>query len=440
MVLNLSGQDLSRQDLTGSTQDLVKANLRNAVLMSTNLSGLNLTEADLTEANLFKASLTGTDLTRAVLTRANLDDSMLYSANLTDANLTRTRLFGANFTSAVLTGADLTGAEFAGTVLARANLTGANLTEADIYGSLLFSTNLIDANLTRARLSRSNLSGANLTRADLTGANLTRADLTGANLTGAILEGADLTDAILTDVIGYNPNQNQEEIPNEPISPELQELMNNIKVFDIIMYDDVSATEFFEENNGKQPYIIRNSQGLYTGAALGWPAPSSSGNEFIECADDTPASWNGNSYSRYIKPNARKFIKIIISGSPTMVIKPDWYDSKQIPGTKFFQLVDTGEPVFKFMTTVLASQNLPSDFTALGSDHCNQTSPIGTYKLEPITIEELNQYATTVGGKNKRKKTRKMNKLKKTKKTRKMNKLKKTKKLYKNRRLKCKKV
>jgi hypothetical protein len=152
------------------------------------------------------------------------------------------------------------------------------------------------------------------------------------------------------------------------------------------MYGDVTATEFFEENNEKYPYIIRNSQGLYTGAALDWAAPSSSGNEFIECADDTPVSWNGNSYSRYIKPNARKFIKIIISGTPTMVVKPDWYDSKQIPGTKFFQLVDTGEPVFKFMTTVLASQNLPRDFTALGSDHCNQQSPIGTYKLEPITF------------------------------------------------------
>jgi hypothetical protein len=52
----------------------------------------------------------------------------------------------------------------------------------------------------------------------------------------------------------------------------------------------------------------------------------------------------------------------------------------------------------------------------LGSDHCNQTSPIGTYKLEPITLEQLKQYATIVGGKNKRKKT--INK--KTKKTKKL--------------------
>ena len=79
-----------------------------------------------------------------------------------------------------------------------------------------------------------------------------------------------------------------------------------------------------------------------------------------------------------------------------MVIKPDWYDSRQIPGTKFFQLVDTNKPVFKFMISVLASGNIPSDFEAVGSDHCNQTSPIGTYTLEPITIEQLQQYTSVV--------------------------------------------
>jgi hypothetical protein len=60
------------------------------------------------------------------------------------------------------------------------------------------------------------------------------------------------TDAILTNVIGYNPPQIQEEtqtpeeITNEPISPELQELMNKITVFNPLMFDYVPATEFFE--------------------------------------------------------------------------------------------------------------------------------------------------------------------------------------------------
>jgi len=423
MVLTLRGQNLSGPLFNEyRTQDL-----NGAILTGADLTGADLTDADLYGADLTDAILIGADLTKAKLTTANLRE-----ADLTDAILTEAILLGADLTKANLRGVNLNGA-----VLNGSDLTGAVLNGSDLTGARLYKSNLTGSNLTDANLTKANLRGVNLTGADLTKADLTKANLTGADLTDAILTDAILTDAILTDAIGYNPPQIQEEITNQPISPELQELINNIKVFDIIMYDDVTATEFFEENNGKQPYIIRNGQGLYTGSALGWPAPSSSGNEFIECANDTPVSWNGNSYSRYIKPNARKFIKIIISGSPTMVVKPSWYDSKQIPGTKFFQLVDTGEPVFKFMTTVLASQNLPSDFTALGSDHCNQTSPIGTYKLEPITLEELKQYATIVGGKNKRKKTKKTNKQKKTRKT---NKQKKTRKLCKNRRLKCKKV
>ena len=460
MALNLSGQDLSGPLFTEyRTQNLVKADLKNTILVKSDLSELDLREADLTGANLTGANLEGAklnlsdlhgaDLTGADLTGANLTGANLEGAILEGADLTRAILYEADLRESYLVGADLKGAnlyeaDLSESYLRRANLKGANLEGANLEGANLEGANLYEADLTGADLTGAILEGAYLRGADLTGAILEEANLTGsilegADLTGAILEGANLTGAILeganlTDVIGYTPNQ---ETSHEPISPaypppsfpstplssspppapELQQLMNNIKVFDIIMGDDVTATEFFDENNGKQPYIIKNSQGLFTGAALGWPAPSSSGNEYIECSDDTPVVWNGNSYSKYIKPNARKFIKIIISGSPTMVVKPDWYDSKQIPGTKFFQLVDTKEKVFKFMTTVLASQNLPSDFTALGSDHCNQTSPLGTYKLEPITIEQLKQYATNFGGKNKRKKTRKMNKLKKTKKT-----------------------
>ena len=66
------------------------------------------------------------------------------------------------------------------------------------------------------------------------------------------------------------------------------------------------------------------------------------------------------------------------------------------------------------MTTVLSNQNLPQDYTALGSDHCNQTSPIGTYTLEPITVEQLSSYVTS-GGKRRKRLTKKRNLVKKNK-------------------------
>ena len=215
----------------------------------------------------------------------------------------------------------------------------------------------------------------------------------------------------------YKPGVIEEPEP-EPLSDEdmlkLKELMDTIKVFDVLSYENISATQFMEENKDSKPFIIRNSAGQYDGDAIRWPAPSSSGKEFIECIDTTPVSWQGNSYRQFIKPGGRKFIKINVSGSPTMVVKPDWYDSGAIPGTKFFQIVTTNQPVFKFMTTVLSNQNLPEDYSALGSDHCNQTSPVGVYTLEPITVEQLSSYVTSGG---KRKRLTKKNKTKKNKKT-----------------------
>ena len=225
----------------------------------------------------------------------------------------------------------------------------------------------------------------------------------------------------------YKPGVIEPEPLSEQDMLKLKELMDTIKVFDILSYENISATQFMEENKDSKPFIIRNRAGQYDGDAIHWPAPSSSGKEFIECIDNTPVTWQGNSYRQFIKPGGRKFIKINISGSPTMVVKPDWYDSGAIPGTKFFQIVTTNQPVFKFMTTVLSNQNLPEDYTALGSDHCNQTSPVGVYTLEPITVEQLSSYVTS-GGKRKRLTKKNLVKKNKTKKNKtKKNKTKKNK-------------
>jgi hypothetical protein len=116
----------------------------------------------------------------------------------------------------------------------------------------------------------------------------------------------------------YKPGVIKEPEPEqEPLSEEdllkLKELMDTIKVFDILSYENISATQFIEENKDSNPFIIRNSVGQYDGDAIDWPAPSSSGKEFIECLDATPVSWQSNSYKQFIKPGGRKFIKINIA-------------------------------------------------------------------------------------------------------------------------------
>lgn len=117
------------------------------LLLSADLSHLNLREADLREAGLRKA-----ELMEANLSLARLDEADLREATLIDANLSMAQLRGA----------DLREAEISGANLSKAYLDGANLGQA----------NLAMANLIKAELNRASLKGANLSGADLSGANL----------------------------------------------------------------------------------------------------------------------------------------------------------------------------------------------------------------------------------------------------------------------------
>jgi hypothetical protein len=182
-----------------------------------------------------------------------------------------------------------------------------------------------------------------------------------------------------------------------------------IQVFNPTLPGDELASEFLTEQEDYNPFIVRASNGQFSGDAIDWPSSSSSGKEFIECKDNSPSEWQGNTYKKWIKPNARRFIKITILGSPTLVIKPAWYDTRLVPGTKYFRLVLEGN-VKKFMSTVLSSQNLPEDFSALGADHCNQTGPVGVYVLQEIPLSELNTMIPASGGKKSRKKKTKQQK------------------------------
>jgi len=184
------------------------------------------------------------------------------------------------------------------------------------------------------------------------------------------------------------------------------EVDDKISVFNPLMFDEEPASTFFEEQKEYDPFIIRGFNGKYNGEAIGWPASSSSGKMFLECKDNAPVSWQGFTYSKWLKPNGRKFIKMNIAGSIFMVETPEWYSSG-VPGTRYFKLVKLPDKVYKFVSSVLASDKPPPGWEAIGADHCNQTMSdkdemakmtpeeiknavsIGTYRLEEITLEEL---------------------------------------------------
>jgi len=188
-------------------------------------------------------------------------------------------------------------------------------------------------------------------------------------------------------------NQENRDVEAGYYPQEEPDFMNKIDVFDAYEGGYVTATKFSREF--EDSYFIRDASGRYTGVSMIWPESSSNGNEYIECTEDAPEDWQGKlDYKQFIKEEARTFIKIPILGVPTMVLKPDWYDFKQIPRTNFFNLIDTYDPVKKFMTSVLASQNLPSNFSSISIDHCNQLYPTQVYKLEPISMKTLERYVS----------------------------------------------
>jgi hypothetical protein len=145
-------REASMIESEGTILDLSEADLTRADLVGANLTGANLSKADLTGADLVGASLTGANLARANLTGANLSEAYLSEAYLANSNLTR-----ANLAGAVLGGAtqyDLTGAYPTVTILPGANLAGANLTEANLTGAFLTSAKLTGALVTPEQLAQ----------------------------------------------------------------------------------------------------------------------------------------------------------------------------------------------------------------------------------------------------------------------------------------------
>jgi hypothetical protein len=176
--------------------------------------------------------------------------------------------------------------------------------------------------------------------------------------------------------------------PRPPRPPfqvrKFQDILKKIMVFDPIMWQDVTAENFIKYHEKYTPFILFFSH-TFSGNAIGWP----SNKLFVECKDDTPYDWQGNTYMNYVKEGGRTLLKLNINGVTPLVLVPDWWDNDQPqPSTPFFKLIPDGK-INKFMDAKLAKGIDGLNFDALGADHCNQTSEQTVYRLEPMDLHEL---------------------------------------------------
>ena len=117
--------------------------------------GVNLRGCDLSFQNLVAANLRDAILTDADLSNTEMDKAMLAGADLSGANLESARLIGADLSDANLTGANLRKAVLSGAHLLRANLTMADLHSADLQHAELYHTNARFADFSSAKLDKS---------------------------------------------------------------------------------------------------------------------------------------------------------------------------------------------------------------------------------------------------------------------------------------------
>ena len=206
---------------------------------------------------------------------------------------------------------------------------------------------------------------------------------------------------------------------SSPDTPRLQEIKNTLKFYDIINQEDTTVHDFFDANADYNPIMIF-LDGRFHGFGLDWP--SSEKISYVECKDDTPTEWQGNdrrgpdNYLKSRKGN-KTFVKMLINGVPSLILKPRWYDNRdELQGTRFYKAAPISR-VNKYMDSKLVSSdwNLRDSFNAVGAQHCNQTEDSPAYELTEMTVDELNQnmpHGVKIQKKNKTKRSRKNKKTK----------------------------
>ncbi|MFB2838078.1 pentapeptide repeat-containing protein [Floridanema evergladense] len=107
----------------------------NRVFSQQDLSGYDLSHNDLSFSNMVLCKLNGSNLTMAKLNGANLQQAQLYGANLNAAQLCGAQLLDVKLNGASLRRADLNGADLTGADLRRADLRKANLSNTNFSGA-----------------------------------------------------------------------------------------------------------------------------------------------------------------------------------------------------------------------------------------------------------------------------------------------------------------
>jgi hypothetical protein len=211
-------------------------------------------------------------------------------------------------------------------------------------------------------------------------------------------------------------------IPNERAEPErvsktLDQINQQLVLYDYFSLDDMTVSAFLEDN--KDGFILRYS-GKFMFSAVSYtkrPAESVneyfdlSASEFVECADDAPSPYWSHDYdwSKVKREGGRTFVKMMINGASFLVLKPDWWDTGRIPGTKYFNVLK-GAPTKLIATVQLmkwkeyTGEKNWEKYPAVGIDHCNQLKPQDTYILQEISLPELNQLVQSGGKRTRRRK------------------------------------
>lgn len=178
------------------------------------LSGWDLSHQDLTGAYLFSTFLSDADLTGANLTNANLADASLFGANLTDATIT-----GARFDFASMPKE---------TLYATANYQQKNLEGIDFSGMRLESWDF------RAqRLVNTSFKHADLNDVDLRGANIANADLNGSGL--PIADSSTTYNQWTLFRQGYDPEEHGLTFVRSPIGDFNADNILNVEDINVLM-------------------------------------------------------------------------------------------------------------------------------------------------------------------------------------------------------------
>jgi hypothetical protein len=112
----------------------------------------------------------------------------------------------------------------------------------------------------------------------------------------------------------------------------------------------------------------------------------------IECKKDVPPYPHPSSGKFPIvgfkHPEERVFIETMIhSPNPKkiLLLKPDWFNSGEVPETKIFRLVEE-PPAHKYIDSRILRKEAWTD-----NPHCEQTEPTPVFDLVPLSVEELNE-------------------------------------------------